>query len=77
MQYVAFPAISCGVYAYPPAAAARVALNAIRRVLAEDPAAASIVRGVYFALFEDRVLRAFIAEADALFPQQPEGPPPA
>ncbi len=33
---VVFPAISCGVYGYPPAAAARVAVDTLRDALARD-----------------------------------------
>jgi O-acetyl-ADP-ribose deacetylase (regulator of RNase III) len=35
---LAFPAISCGVYGYPPEAAARIAVAECRRALADDPA---------------------------------------
>ncbi|MBQ1498336.1 MAG: O-acetyl-ADP-ribose deacetylase [Sphingomonas sp.] len=34
---LAFPAISCGVYGYPIAAATRIAVAEARRALAEDP----------------------------------------
>jgi len=34
---LAFPAISCGVYGYPVAAATRIAIAETRRALAEDP----------------------------------------
>ncbi len=37
LRSVAFPAISCGVYGYPAAAAAQVAVRSIRQVLAEAP----------------------------------------
>jgi O-acetyl-ADP-ribose deacetylase (regulator of RNase III) len=50
---VAFPAISTGVYGYPPAEAARVAIRALRltdtevevvRLVAFDEAAADVLR---------------------------------
>ena len=36
LHSIAFPAISCGVYGYPPAAAAAVAVSTLRTTLAED-----------------------------------------
>jgi len=44
---VAFPAISCGVYGYPPELAAPVALRAVETTLAEHPAL-ELVRFVFF-----------------------------
>ncbi len=38
LHSVAFPAISCGVYGYPPAAAAIVAVNTLRSQLTADDA---------------------------------------
>ena len=49
---VAFPAISCGVYGYPVAEAAPVAMAAVRD-------AASLVEEVRFVLYADDVLAAF------------------
>ena len=56
---VAFPAISAGVYGYPLAQAARVAIDATRAALAEHPE----VREARFWLFDTRAHDAF---ADAL-----------
>jgi O-acetyl-ADP-ribose deacetylase len=49
---LAFPAISTGVYGYPPELAAQVAIGAVREFLAahEDPAE------VVFCCFSDRDL---------------------
>jgi O-acetyl-ADP-ribose deacetylase (regulator of RNase III) len=52
---VAFPAISCGVYGYPPEQAARVAVAAVEEALE----AHLEVEGVRFVLFGDDVHRAF------------------
>jgi len=38
LQGIGFPAISCGVYGYPPEQAAGVAITALRDVLAAHPA---------------------------------------
>lgn len=45
---VAFPAISCGVYGYPPALAAPIAIAAVRR-------ASTAVELVRFVLFDDAI----------------------
>jgi O-acetyl-ADP-ribose deacetylase (regulator of RNase III) len=37
LRSLAFPAISCGVYGYPPAAAARIAVAECRQALADNP----------------------------------------
>lgn len=56
---VAFPAISCGVYGYPPELAAPVALDAVRAFLAGD-ARLELVR---FVFRDEMVRRAFAAAA--------------
>ena len=52
---VAFPAISCGVYGYPPELAAPVAVGTVREELERRPA----VELVRFVLFSDELLRVF------------------
>lgn len=52
---VAFPAISCGVYGYPLADAAEVALEEVATFLADSP----IPERVRFVLFGERALAAF------------------
>jgi len=37
LKTVAFPAISCGVYGYPPDQAAKVAVATVRECLSQDP----------------------------------------
>jgi len=44
LHSIAFPAISCGAYGYPPELAAEVACRSLRRTLAEAPAPATEVR---------------------------------
>ena len=54
---VAFPAISCGVYGYPPELAAPVAFRATREAMSAAPS----VELARFALFSDDVYRTFRA----------------
>ncbi|HEY6098263.1 MAG TPA: macro domain-containing protein, partial [Anaeromyxobacter sp.] len=63
-QTVTFPAISCGIYGYPLADAARVALDAIATSL---ETAASVGR-VTFVLFSEDVLEAFASALATIRP---------
>ena len=54
---VAFPAISTGIYGYPPAEAARTAVAAVREALTDSP-----VTLVRFVLFDDATLAVFTRE---------------
>ncbi len=54
---VAFPAISCGVYGYPLALAAPIAVGECARFLAAAPS----IERVVFALFNDEALAAYRA----------------
>ena len=56
-ERVAFPAISAGVYGYPLAQAARVAIDATRAALEQHPQ----VREARFWLFDERAHDAFAA----------------
>ena len=60
LRSVAFPAISCGVFGYPLADAATVALQACRDDIGQ-------LRRVQFALFDADAFRAFATAADQLF----------
>ena len=55
LRSIAFAAISCGVYGYPPEQAATVAVGAVRGALAGAPS----VEEVIFVCFEPRVKAAF------------------
>jgi O-acetyl-ADP-ribose deacetylase (regulator of RNase III) len=55
---IAFPAISCGIYGYPMAAGAKIAVRETGAFLARHP---SIDR-VVFALFVDAALKVYEAE---------------
>lgn len=55
---LAFPAISCGVYGYPIAAATRIAVRSVRTALPQTPA----LREVLFACFSEEILAAYRAE---------------
>ena len=55
---IAFPAISCGIYGYPMAAGARIAVREASAFLAQH---ASLGR-VVFALFDDAALKIYEAE---------------
>ncbi|HTR18079.1 MAG TPA: O-acetyl-ADP-ribose deacetylase [Acetobacteraceae bacterium] len=52
---VAFPAISCGVYGYPPREATEIAVREARRFLRDTP----LPETVTFACFDDAMLRLY------------------
>ncbi len=58
VQSIAFPAISCGIYGYPIAEAARFAVRTAAEFLANDVS----IEQVVFACFGQDVLRAYQAE---------------
>ncbi len=59
LRSLAFPAISCGVYAYPPAAATAIAVDAVRSGLAEAPSVNEVVFACFsadlLALYQSRI----------------------
>lgn len=59
---IAFPAISCGIYGYPPDAAAPISLAAVM----ETADAAAHVRLVRFVLFGEELRAVFATAADEL-----------
>jgi len=61
---VAFPALSCGAYAYPVDLASEIALKTIKNWLEQDQPPTCI----RFVLFSESVLEAFLKTAEKLFP---------
>ena len=61
LRSVAFPAISCGVYRYPLAEAAAIAVGTVRTLQEWTPAVAEIT----FACFSETILAAYRAELSA------------
>ncbi|XP_059627898.1 uncharacterized protein LOC132270723 [Cornus florida] len=59
IQYVAFPAISCGIYGYPFDEAATVAISSIREF-------ANDFKGVHFVLFADDIFDVWLKKANEL-----------
>jgi len=59
VETMAFPAISTGVYGYPPDQAAEVASKAVSGFLLEDGS----IRLVAFVLFGEGAYRTFVANA--------------
>ncbi|MBV9618627.1 MAG: O-acetyl-ADP-ribose deacetylase [Verrucomicrobia bacterium] len=55
IRSIAFPAISCGVYAYPIKQAAEIALNVARDFLADDDRITKVI----FVLASDEIVRAY------------------
>ncbi|XP_052184732.1 uncharacterized protein LOC127796580 [Diospyros lotus] len=63
IQYVAFPAISCGVFRYPIDEAASVALSTVRLF-------ANGLKEVHFVLFSDDIYNAWLNKANELLQDQ-------
>jgi O-acetyl-ADP-ribose deacetylase (regulator of RNase III) len=64
---VAFPSISTGVFRFPAADAARIALRTARDFLLAD----STLESVRWVLFDDRTYEAFVAAANEIFSELP------
>ncbi|XAR71867.1 hypothetical protein NMG60_11018308 [Bertholletia excelsa] len=63
IQYVAFPAISCGVYGYPYDEAATIAISTIKEF-------ANDFKEVYFVLFSDDIYSVWVNKANELLKDQ-------
>lgn len=59
---IAFPAISCGIYGYPPELAAPQAIGAVARALEANPG----VRRARFVFLDESLRRTFADAAEAL-----------
>nr|XP_043611093.1 macro domain-containing protein VPA0103 isoform X2 [Erigeron canadensis] len=59
IQYVAFPAISCGVFGYPFDEAATVAISTIKEHCSD-------IKEVHFVLFEDNIYNVWVKKAEEL-----------
>nr|GMC65699.1 Macro domain-containing protein [Ipomoea batatas] len=59
IQYIAFPAISCGVYGYPFDEAANVAVSTVKEH-------GSDLKEVHFVLFSDEIFNAWLKAANKL-----------
>nr|GMC61823.1 Macro domain-containing protein [Ipomoea batatas] len=59
IQYIAFPAISCGVYGYPFDEAANVAVSTVKEHGSE-------LKEVHFVLFSDEIFNAWLKAANKL-----------
>jgi O-acetyl-ADP-ribose deacetylase (regulator of RNase III) len=55
IRTIAFPAISCGVYGYPPRAAAHVAVATVREFVANNDA----IEKIFFVCFGADIERAY------------------
>ena len=58
MRTIAFPAISCGVYGYPVAEAAQIAVGEVRRFLQSDARIERVLLTCFGAIVRDAYLRA-------------------
>jgi O-acetyl-ADP-ribose deacetylase (regulator of RNase III) len=57
VKYIAFPAISCGVYGYPYKEAAKIAIATVQETSAG-------LLEVHFVLFLERLWKVWLAEAE-------------
>ncbi|KND58411.1 Macro domain protein [Candidatus Paraburkholderia schumanniana] len=58
---IAFPAISCGIYRFPPEQAVNIAVRTVIETLPSTPTAKHVI----FACFQDDMLALYQAELDA------------
>ncbi len=62
VKTISFPAISCGVYGYPHAEAAKIAITTVAKALDEFPE----IEAVRFVLFGNAIYKVFKETLDAL-----------
>lgn len=65
--YLAFPAISCGVYGYPPELGARIALQVAIKALKS-----SLLQRIDFCLYNEKMLTTWLAVANQQLSEHPE-----
>lgn len=65
LRTIAFPAISCGIFGYPAAAAARIAVREVKNFLDANEA----IDKVYLTCFGDEIYAAYQHTAEALTAQ--------
>ena len=65
LRTIAFPAISCGIFGYPAAAAARIAVSEVKNFLDANEA----IDKVYLICFGDEIYAAYQRAAEALTAQ--------
>lgn len=63
IRAIAFPSISTGVYGYPVAMAAKVAVATARQFIAENP---GTLDKIIWVLFDDRTFNVYQAEIDQI-----------
>uniref|UniRef100_M8BN78 Uncharacterized protein n=1 Tax=Aegilops tauschii TaxID=37682 RepID=M8BN78_AEGTA len=62
IQYVAFPAISCGIFRYPPKEASNIAISAAQQFSAD-------IKEVHFVLFSDELYKVWRETAQEMLTQ--------
>jgi O-acetyl-ADP-ribose deacetylase (regulator of RNase III) len=61
IKTIAFPAVSCGIYGYPPGDAAAIAIKEIVHFLEQHPE----LETVYFVCFDDTIYEAYSHAVDS------------
>jgi O-acetyl-ADP-ribose deacetylase (regulator of RNase III) len=59
LKSISFPSISTGIYGYPVAEAAKVALDAVIAFLRDEP---NSLEKVYFVLYDSKTYKAYSAK---------------
>lgn len=62
IQHIAFPAISCGIFRYPPKEASKIAISTAKQFLKD-------IKEVHFVLFSDDLYNVWRETAQAMLSQ--------